>query len=441
VEQYRVRREKAVVRRFDYVIVGGSAGAVGCIEALRAVDREKTIALICEEGDRIYSRALIPYYLGDKIHGDKMLYRPPDFCEKMGVTPWPRRRAVGLDPVSKTVVLDGGEEVQYGKLLLTTGGRPIVPPVPGLDKKNVFTFVSMADALALAETLPTARAAVLLGGGVIGLMAAETLKRRGLAVTVVELAPRVLAPVVDETASTMVEELFRAKGVPVHTGTTIAQVLGHERAEGVVLTSGEPVRCDLVVVAVGVVPRVELARAAGIAVNRGILVNEKMETSAPDVYACGDCAEGYDFVIEGNRPLPLWPNAYVGGRVAGFNMAGVPREYRWATSMNAMHFFDLYIINAGLNVTRETADGFEIVSRYEREARAYRKFALRDGRIAGFVLVGRVARAGIFLRLMREKVDVSSFKHELLDEHFGYASMPERLRWELLAQDVRLGVV
>ncbi|MBC7104835.1 MAG: NAD(P)/FAD-dependent oxidoreductase, partial [Firmicutes bacterium] len=268
-----------MVRRFDYVIVGGSAGAVGCIEALRAVDRGGTIALIGEEGDRIYSRALIPYYLGGAIPREGMLYRPPDFCAGMGVVTYAGRRAVGLDPARKTVTLDGGEEVQYGKLLLATGGRAVVPPVPGLDKKNVFTFVNMADALALAETLPTARAAVVLGGGVMGLMAAETLKRRGLSVTVVELAPRVLAPVVDETASAMVEELFRAKGVPVRTGTTLTRVLGDGRAEAVVLTGGETVPCDVVVVAAGVVPRVELARAAGIAVNRGILVNEKMQTS------------------------------------------------------------------------------------------------------------------------------------------------------------------
>lgn len=427
--------------RFDYVMVGGSAGAVGCIEALRSVDREKTIALISEEPHRIYSRALIPYYLDTSVPRDKMLYRPPDFYEKMKVTPFTGRRAVKLDPVRKAVELDNGERIGYGKILLATGGRPFVPPVGGLDKKNVFTFVSMDDALAMAGTLPKARSAVVLGGGVIGLMAAEALKRRGLEVAVVELAPRVLAPVVDETASAMVETLFRERGVAIHTATTIRQVVGHDLAEGVILTNGQALPCDLLVVAVGVVPRVELARDAGIAVNRGILVNEKMETSVKDVYACGDCAEGYDFIIDGTRPLPLWPNAYAGGRTAGFNMAGIPREYRWATSMNAMHFFDLYIINAGLNVTRDLADAFEIVSKYDPRARIYRKFALKDGRIRGFILVGQVARAGIFLRLMRMQANVAPFKEELLKETFGYASMPEDLRWQLLEDNVVLGVV
>lgn len=163
-----------------------------------------------------------------------------------------------------------------------------------------------------------------------------------------------------------------------------------------------------------------------------------METSVKDVYACGDCAEIYDFIFGANRVLPLWPTAYVGGRIAGFNMCGTEREYNLATSMNAMHFFDYYIINAGLNVPNDS-DEFEILKKLDNGN--YRKFAIKDGRIAGFIIAGEVGRAGIFLKLMRESVDVTSFKEKLLKDDFSYLDIPEPLRWELLEDKVKLGVV
>jgi NAD(P)H-nitrite reductase large subunit len=178
-------------------------------------------------------------------------------------------------------------------------------------------------------------------------------------------------------------------------------------------------------------------------VNRGILVNKKMETSVKDVYACGDCAEIYDFVLDDRRVLPLWPNAYYGGRVAAINMLGEEAEFEWGTSMNAMHFFDIYIINAGLNITDEIAEkeGYEVLVRYEPERKVYRRIAVKDGLIKGLVFVGRVERAGIYLNLMRRKINVSNFKDRLLDYDFGYTKLPENIRWNLLGDEVILGII
>jgi len=339
------------------------------------------------------------------------------------------------------VELAGGERIGYGKLLLATGGKPFVPPLPGLEKQNVFTFLCFDDVLAIEKALPGAKNAVILGGGVIGLMAAEVLRKKGLAVCVLELAGRVLAPVVDETVSALVESLFRENGVKIYTQTTALEVRGADSVQEVVLTGGHTIPADLLIVAVGVVPRTELVKGTGLKINRGIVVDQRMRTSVPDVYACGDCAEVYDFTAGHHKLLPLWPNAYAGGRTAGGNMAGRLMEYGWATGMNATHFFDFYIINAGVNVTGENAGEYEIVSRLAQDQRIYRKFALRDGRLRGFVLAGEVARAGIFLNLMRKAVDVRSFSTELLKSGFGYSDLPDELRWALLKDDVVLGVV
>jgi NAD(P)H-nitrite reductase large subunit len=431
---------------YDVVIIGNSAGAVGCIETLRSKDRDITIAVISEEKYHTYSRALIPYYLAGKIDFDKLYYRPLDFYEKMNVIPLLGRKAVSVDFEKKMVKLDTGEEVKYGKLLLATGGKPFIPPMEGFDRslENVFSFVSLDDALGIEKSLPESKKAVILGAGVIGLMAAEVLVKKGLEVHVVELADRVLAPVVDERTSQLVEKVFEENGVKIYTGVTIKKVNSeNNRVVSVILTSGNEIECDILIVAVGVVPRTELVQNTDVEVNRGILVNKKMETSVKDVYACGDCAEIYDFVLDDRRVLPLWPNAYYGGRVAAINMLGEEAEFEWGTSMNAMHFFDIYIINAGLNITDEIAEkeGYEVLVRYEPERKVYRRIAVKDGLIKGLVFVGRVERAGIYLNLMRRKINVSNFKDRLLDYDFGYTKLPENIRWNLLGDKVILGII
>ncbi len=432
--------------KFDIVIIGNSAGAVGCIETVRGRDKDLSIAVISDEKYHTYSRALIPYYLAGKIDLKKIYYRPSDFYERMNVTPMLGKRAVSIDFGNKKVKLDSGEEIGYDKLLIATGGKPFIPPMEGFDisLENVFSFVSLDDALGIERMIPESEKVVILGAGVIGLMAAEVLVEKGLEVHVVELADRVLAPVVDEETSQLVEKTFEENGVSIHTSLTIKKLNKEDnRVKSVVLTDGRVIDCDFMIVAVGVVPRVELVKDTPVKVNRGILVNKKMETSVKDVYACGDCAEVYDFIIDDRRLLPLWPNAYYGGRIAAINMLGEEAEFEWGTSMNAMHFFDLYIINAGLNITDEIAEkeGYEVLLRFELEKKIYRKIALKDELIKGLIFVGKVERAGIYLNLMRRKIPVTEFKERLLDYDFGYTKLPESIRWNLLKDEVILGII
>jgi len=422
--------------RFEHVIVGGSAAGVGCIEAIREIDSSAEILLISAE-KQIYSRALIPYYLKGKIGTKELLYRGEEFLEKNNVTAKLGVRVLEIDVGKKAIKLDNGESVEYEKLLLATGGKPIIPKIEGLQgQENVFTFHSEEDVFGIEKALKNAKKAVVLGGGIIGLMLAEALSERGLEVKVVELADRVLSAAVDAVTSQIIQRKFAEKGVEIILGNTVVRVEGEKRVESVILRDGRRLETDIFAVAIGVTPNVELAKNAGIRVNRGIVVNRKMETSAKDVYAAGDCAELFDTITNTIRPLPLWITAYMGGRIAGFNMCGFARELEFATAMNAMHFFDYYVITAGLNVE---AQEFEVISKLEGEN--YKRFTLKDGKIVGFIIAGKTERAGIFLKLMREGVDVGEFKQSLLRENFGFLSIPEHLRWKLLGDKVKLGVV
>ncbi|MFX1465817.1 MAG: NAD(P)/FAD-dependent oxidoreductase [Promethearchaeota archaeon] len=428
------------MNRYKYVIIGNSAGGIGTVEAIREVDKVNGIAIISDEPYSAYSRPLISYLLAEKVKLDDIYLRNPNFYEDNGVTTFFGTQATNIDFEEKKVTLENGNELQYDKLLLATGGTPFVPDMPGLDKKGVFRgFNTLDTALELQKTIAEKKGrAVILGGGLIGLKAAESLRMKGPEVIVVELLDRLMPLVIDQRASQWVETVLEKQGIKIITGNTISEITGKisnpNEVGGVILKDGSTIRCDIVVIAIGVRPRIELVRESEVEVNRGILVNKKMETSVPDVYACGDCAEVYDFIIDSFRLTPLWPTAFVGGRIAGFNMAGDCKEYHWGTSMNSTTFFGFPIISAGIiNLSEEEKSDYEILSR--NTEKFYKSIILKDNKIMGFVLANEIDRAGIFLGLMRNKIDVSEFKDDLLSEDFGLIHLSDQVRNDLLAKE------
>jgi NAD(P)H-nitrite reductase large subunit len=218
-------------------------------------------------------------------------------------------------------------------------------------------------------------------------------------------------------------------GIRVIVNNTVSEVIGDTAVEGVVLDSGETIPCDLVVIAIGVLPRTELVQGTKIKVNRGIVVDRYMATSFPDVYSCGDVAEAYDFVFGTNRLTPIWPNAYIGGRVAGSNMAGVKKEYLGGTAMNSINYFGLDVTTAGI-VNPPDVNNYEVITR--NQDGVYQKVMLSDGLIVGMVFVKDIEKSGMIFGLMRDKVNVSDFKDALLADDFGLAYLPQELLRERL---------
>ncbi len=411
----------------NYVIIGNSAAAVGAVEGIRQADRSGRITVISDEPYHTYSRPLISYWLAGKVSEDKMVYRDGGFYEANGVTPILGVKAEKLDLKKKKVMLADGTTVPYHKLLIATGGKPIVPPMAGLDKEGVYSFLKFDHVKEIAGAVSAGRRkAVVIGAGLIGLKAAEALVKLGVEVTVVELANRVLPAILDEQAGAMVRQYLEKSGMKFELNNTVDKVQGKSKVTGAVLRNGTGIPCDMLVVAIGVQPNTDLARDAGICVNRGIIVNEKMETSEPGVYAAGDASEGYDLVYGTNRVLPLLPNAYLQGEVAGRNMAGAGTSFAGGLAMNAIGFGDLPMLTAG--IIRPDTDEYEVLADVNPEKATYRKIVLKENRIVGYILLNRVDRAGILTGLIKGKVDVSAFKHRLLSPDFGYADFPEEER-------------
>jgi NAD(P)H-nitrite reductase large subunit len=415
--------------RTKYFIIGNSAGGIGAAEAIRQMDKEGTLTIVSEEPYLAYSRPLISKYLAGERTIEGILFRSPDFYDQNNILLLPGKKVTHIEPGHQSVQLEDCAEISWEKLLIAVGGKPIFPKMKGGNKKGVFTFTNLDDAKAAARFVDSAKKAVVIGGGLIGISVTEALVKRGVDVTIVEMKERILNTIVDEEASLMAEEVLTGAGTEIITGHTVVEIYGRETVEGVSLDSGKAISCDLVLVAIGVSPRLELALDAELQVNRGIVVDHHMTTNHPDVYACGDVAEAYDFVYGENRLTPIWPNAYIGGRVAGFNMAGAPAEYLGGTAMNSLNYFGIDIAAAGMP-TAPNKDGYEVVSK--KEGNTYQKVILKDNLIVGMISVGNIEKSGIIFGLMRDRVNVESFKQSLLADNFGLAFLPRALWQERL---------
>lgn len=410
----------------DYVILGNSAAAVGCIEGLRKCDKEGRITVISDEPHHVYSRPLISYYLAGKVSAKNMVYRKTDFYEKLGVETMFGKKATAIDPKGKTVTLDSGETVKYDKLLVATGSSPFVPPTEGLKAQdNFYTFLKYDDALGIEKWISKDANVVVVGAGLIGLKAAEGIAPVAGSVHVVEMATRVLPMILDEAAAAPVQKRLEENGVTFHLGMTVAEVVGEQHIEKVVLKDGTELPCDVLVMGVGVRPNVAEAKAAGVDVNRGILVDETMRTNVADIWAAGDVTEGVDAVTGERKIMALWPNAYAQGRAAGCDMAGQKDDFGGVFPMNAVGFFGLSVITAGV----QGGEGTQLLSKYDDKTGASKRFYVKDDRLVGMILVGDVDRAGIYTYLMSERIPLSSLEGTLTDDGFGLMALgQERMK-------------
>jgi NAD(P)H-nitrite reductase large subunit len=376
---------------------------------------------------------MISDFVSGKTDFHKMKCRTDDFWKENNVEAFTGERAIALNLNEKTVQLENGEKITYEKLLLATGGKPFVPRMEGSDKDGVFTFTTIKDAQLLAAKIDSinAKAAVVIGAGLIGIGVTEALVKRGLKVTMVELQDKILSLLLDAKASDLVEAVVKKAGVNIVTGQSVQKILGKPGNDGVVggvvLTKGDEIPCDLVVVSIGVVPRTELALGTAVKINRGIVVDNTMQTNVPDVYASGDVAEAYDFILNQNRLLPLWPLAMQEGQVAGYNMAGQKTTYTGGTNMSSLSYFGIPIVSIGLANPKDDP-ALEVLVKQEPEHNLYKKLVLKNNVIVGMTLVNCIERAGILFYLMKNAVNVKRFKQQLMSDEFGLAVLPVGLQ-------------
>lgn len=403
-----------------YVIVGNGPAAVGCIEAIRRQDTEGTITLFSKEAEHTYSRPLISYLLEGKTDLARMRYRGEDFYRENGVNARLGVAAVAVDTQKRTVAGSDGAFVAYDRLLLATGGRPFVPPAEGLETVKYHTFMTLADARALEAALTPESRVLIVGAGLIGMKCLEGIRHKVRGVTVVDLAPQILASILDAEAAAMVQAHVEQQGVAFRLGDSVARYAPGEA----LLRSGETVPFDVLVMAVGVRPETALAVSMGLDAERGISTDGRGETAIPGVFAAGDCALSHDITTGKDRVLALLPNAYMQGERCGGAMSGAEVEEVRSLPMNSMGLFGLHMITAGV---------MEGESHIRRENGSYKRLCTRDDRLMGYILVGDVERAGIYTSLIRDQVPLHTLDFALMLEK------PQLMAFSKRDRQIRLG--
>lgn len=386
----------------EYVIIGNGIAATGCIEGIRSVDKEGKITVISGEDHPVYARPLISYLLESKTDPVRMNYRSPDFYEKNGCDVFYGRTAVSIDPKSKTVTLDDGRNICYTDICVASGSSPFVPPFEGLESvEKKFSFMTLDDALGLQRSVTKDSRVLIVGAGLIGLKCAEGLYGNVSSITVCDLADRVLSSILDSECAGIIQKHLEEKGLIFKLGDSAARF----EAGRAYMKSCETVDFDVLVLAVGVRANSSIVKNAGGDVNRGIIINTKMESSLPDVYAAGDCAEGFDMSIGKNRVLAILPNAYMQGHAAGVNMAGGCEFFDNSIPMNSLGLLGIHIMSAG----NYAGDMLE-----EKKDGSLKRFFVSDDRLNGFIIIGDTERAGIYTSLVRERVPLSSIDFKSL---------------------------
>jgi nitrite reductase (NADH) large subunit len=390
------------------VVIGNGMAGMRTVEEVlaRAPDRY-AITVIGAEPHPNYNRIMLSSVLSGAKTVEEIVINPVGWYEERAIRLIAGQAATAIDPAAKTVTIGETTTLPYDKLLLATGSKPLAPPIPGLGLPGVRAFRDLEDVESMIAAAASHRRAVVIGGGLLGLEAAWGLKQRGMSVAVVHLMPTLMERQLDVAAGELLRRDLDARGIAFFTNGQTEEILGTDRAEGVVLADGREVPADLVVLAIGIRPNIDLARAAMLDVNRGILVGNDMRTSAPDIYAVGECIEHNGAVF--GLVAPIWEQAKVcGARLAGDGAA----VYVPPPVFTSLKITGVDVFSAGALAAAEETD--DEITLHDAKRGVYKKLVLREDRVVGCVLYGSVADGPWYVQLMRDKTDVSAFRDQLV---------------------------
>ena len=386
------------------VVVGAGMAGMAAVEAALEHGSDARFTLVGREDDLPYNRVGLSQLLAGALSEQSVQLRPEHWFADRGIDVRRGSAARAIAPADRELELDGGDRVPYDDLVLATGSVARMPPITGLGRRGVFRFRSLADTRRILDAARSARTAVVIGGGLLGLEAARALRERGARVTVVHLADRLMELQLDLLGARLLARAITGLGVDVRVGARTEAIAGNGRVEAVELAGGETLEADMVVVATGVLPDVELARDAGLEVERGVLVDDSGRTSAPGVWAVGECAE------HRGMTYGLWAPLLEQARVVGAALAGRPAAFHGAVPATTLKVAGVDLFCAG-SAAEPQEDCEEVIALDSRHAR-YRKLVLRDGRLVGATLLGDLSDA----RALRELIaDGGVVPDELLD--------------------------
>lgn len=399
-----------------YLIAGSSHAGLEALGAIRALDAEGSIAMLTRDAHLPYSPTVLPYVVSGRSQPERVTLRNEAFFAERRVTFVRGAELTAVDAQAKTVTLANGQSWGYDKLLLATGADPAIPPITGLDTVRYHVLRSMDDALALRAAMAKAKRAVVLGGGLVGMHAAENLAKAKAQVTIVEMAPRVLPGYFDTDAAALIQKAFTAHGVTLRLGRKVEAAAAHGEGFALSLDGGETIKGDLLLVATGVAPAMGYLKGSGVETARGVLVDDRMRTNAPDIWAAGDVTEARDFFAEGKTVNAILPDAVEQGRVAATDMTGDTafKAYPGGVSLNTYTFFGQRAISVGTGIIGHAAHDMDVEMVVDDEQNTYRKIVLRNNRLIGIAQINEDMDPGIMWQLILRRTDLGPHKMDFM---------------------------
>ncbi len=397
-----------------YLIVGSSHAALEAVTAIRLQDERGSITMLTRDSRLPYSPTILPYIVSGRSRPDNVVLRDAAYFAQNRVELQRNAEVVGVDPALKSVRTADGAIWTYDKLLLATGGTPVVPAVPGLSDVRLHVLHTMDDAIALRDAIGRAQSAIVLGAGLCGMHVAENMAKAGLAVSVL-VRSRPLREYFSPRAGGMIQTAFAGNGARMMMGRTPAAV--ERRGDGcaVTLDNGEAITADLLMVGTGVTPAMAYLAGSGVETGRGILVDDRMRTSVTDVWAAGDVAEARSF-WGGTAVNGILPGAVEHGRIAGADMAddAVVRDFPGAMSLNTYHYFEHHSVSVGLGGQLPDDADFDIDEQVDAARGKYRRIVMREGRLVGISSIDDFVDPGVMWQLILRRTDLSPCKADFL---------------------------
>ncbi|HEV2273548.1 MAG TPA: nitrite reductase large subunit NirB [Acidobacteriaceae bacterium] len=389
------------------VLIGNGMAGIGCLEQVLRHDHKFDITVFGDETHVNYNRIMLSSVLAGEKSADDIVMNGLDWYRRHGITLRLGSRIVGIDSERRLVSADDGSVTPFDKLIIATGSSPFIPPMDGTHRDGVFVFRTLDDTRALLERSGPGVKAAVIGGGLLGLEAARGLQVQGCNVTVVHLMSNLMERQLDTTGAGLLKSQIERLGVNVMLNRSASQILGNGKVEGISFKDGSGIEADLVIIAAGIKPNVELARTAGLRVNRGIVVDDFMETSHPGIYAVGECVEHRGVCYGLVAPLldqgKVLAAAITGNCAPGFAPA-VP-----ATKLKIM---GVEVFSAG--TWDEASAGGEVVRYEDPSLGVYKKLVVKENKLVGFILVGDTAESPRYLEMLRSGKDLASIRKHLL---------------------------
>ncbi len=394
-----------------HIIVGNGVAGTEAAKNIRKRDSLAEIIIFTQDHYPFYSRPRLPEVLSKEAAAENIFVHNLEWYHTNKIQLFLNCSVKDVDPYNQRVSLADGSHFAYDKLLFAMGSSGALPPIEGISTaEGIFTMRSVGDVMAITRRAARAKTVTLIGGGLLGLEAGNGLRKLGLSVTIVEIFDRLLPRQLDAEGAAMLQKQMEDMGLRFVLGAKSKSIQDEGNTKRLALYDGRAIEGDFILVSAGVIPNVALARTAGVVVEKGVLVNDGMETNVPNIYAAGDVAE------HKGRLYGIWPAAQRQGVVAGINMAGGHETYTGTVPSTTLKVAGIHLTSLGDVLTEDTT--VDQIKVKDAGRNVYKKLFLREGKIVGAIFLGDTKHAYEMGQIMERKADVSRYKEKLLDTTF-----------------------